>query len=91
LIDEGSSSVPILSTRNCGLAAELANSWQPQLWQNRREISLPLSAVLTKLPSEPATSIADVGKIAFAVPLPENFWHTRHQQIRATSGSPLTL
>jgi hypothetical protein len=54
-------------------------------------MSSPLSAVRVKLLIVPVTSKAELGNIAFAVPLPEIFWHTLHQQILATSGSPATL
>lgn len=63
----------------------------PQLGQKWRDIWFPLSARLVKQPIAPVTSIAELGKIAFAVPLPEIFWQTRHQQIRETKGSPLIV
>jgi hypothetical protein len=47
--------------------------------------------MLVKQLIEPVTSIAALGKMAFAVPLPEIFWQTRHQQILAITGSALTL
>ena len=90
-IEDGSSKVPNRTTRNCGLADEFANKWLPHLGQKWRVISLPLSALLLKLLMAPLISMAVLGKIAFAVPLPDIFWQTRHQQIRATSGSPVTL
>ena len=90
-IPDGSSKVPSRTTRNCGLADELANKWLPHLGQKWRVISLPLSALLLKLLIVPLTSMPALGKIAFAVPLPEIFWHARHQQILATSGAAVTL
>jgi hypothetical protein len=90
-IDEGSCSVPIRIARYCGVADELANRCAPQPGQKCREIRLPLSAVLAKQYVVPETSMAALGKIAFAVPLPEIFWQSRHQQMRATIGSPVTV
>jgi hypothetical protein len=45
-IDEGSSRLPARTTRNWGRPEDLANKCVPQLGQNMRVISLPLSAVL---------------------------------------------
>ena len=89
-IDDGSSSVPSRTTRNSADADEEANRWQPQLAQEWREILSPPSASLAKQASSPDTSMAALRKMAFAVPFPEIFWHVVHQQIRATSGSPVT-
>jgi hypothetical protein len=50
---------------------------------------LPLSALLVKQRIVPVTSMDEVGKMAFAVPLPENFSQTRHQQILDINGSAL--
>jgi len=47
--------------------------------------------MLVKQLIEPVTSTALLGKMAFAVPLPEIFWQTRHQQILAIKGSALIL
>jgi hypothetical protein len=91
LTEDGSCNVPSRTTRNCGLADELAKRWQPQFAQKWRDIWFPLSAWLVKQLISPVTSIAALGKIAFAVPLPEIFWQTRHQQILAMSGSPIIL
>src|ERR1700733_2041928 len=66
--DDGSSRVPTRTTVNCGRPDELANRCEPQLGQNRRRISLPLSAVVTYSVSWPELSSPDVGTSMFTVP-----------------------
>jgi hypothetical protein len=49
---------------------------------------LPLSAVLVWQLNWPSLATLALGKMTLAVPLPEIFWHVRHQQMRAITGSP---
>src|SRR5580692_10584066 len=66
--DDGSSRVPARTTVNCGRPDGFANRCEPQRGQNRRRISLPLSAVLTYSLSCPELSSPDVGTSTFVVP-----------------------
>ena len=68
LTDDGSSSVPTLTTVNCGREDELANMCEPHFGQNRRRTWLPLSAVTVNSLSSPEQATAMVGTITFTVP-----------------------
>jgi hypothetical protein len=87
-IEDGSSSVPTRSTMKPGLPEESANRWDPQSGQKRRLTWLPLSAAFTCSAATPEISRASPGKMAFTVPFEAILWQSRHQQIRATTGSP---
>jgi len=66
---DGSSKVPARTTVNCGRTEVLANRCAPQRGQNRRRISLPLSAMLKYSLSGPELSSPEVGTRTFTVPL----------------------
>jgi hypothetical protein len=86
-MEEGSSSVPTRTTVYPGLPEESANRCAPQSGQNRRLTTFPLSAVFTCSSAPPVTSTQSLGKMAFTVPFAAIFWQSRHQQIRAITGS----
>jgi hypothetical protein len=59
--------------------------------QNCRVISLPLFATLMYSESGPEKVSAEVGISMFTVPFAARCWQSRHQQIRTTAGSAVTL
>lgn len=87
--EERSSNVPARTAVTSGLAAEFANSGDPQVGQKRWRILLPLSAVLANSLTCPEISSAAVGTSKFTRPLADRRWQSRHQQILVASGSPV--
>src|SRR5687768_10507988 len=83
-----SSNVPARTKIRCGRASASLNICVPHFGQNRRCMTLPLSATLRKSASSPSIVIAEVEKHTFTVAEPAaRYWHTRHQQIRVVIGA----
>lgn len=91
LIDDGSSRLPARTTRNWGRAVDLAKRWVPQLGQNWRVTSLPLSAVLVCSDSVPETVSPSAATSILTVPFAARCWQSRHQQTRVSRGSVASL
>ncbi len=87
LTDDGSSRLPARITRNAGRADDFANKCVPQMGQNWRTISLPLSAVLVCSAKCPETVSPSAATSMFTVPLAARCWQSRHQQTRVNTGS----
>lgn len=79
------------TTLNCGRADDLANSCDPQLGQNWRVTSLPLSALLVYSASAPVTITPSAGTSMFTVPLAARCWQSRHQHTLVARGSATSL
>ena len=85
-----SSSVPARTKIRCGRESAALNMGVPHSGQNRRRMSLPLSATLRYSVNRPSTLSASLAKHTFTVPLPAaRYWQTRHQQTRVTIGAAL--
>jgi hypothetical protein len=65
-----SSRVPLRTNTRCGRASAALNRCVPQVGQNLRCITLPLSATLRKSRNSPLTTIALLAKHVFTVALP---------------------
>lgn len=89
--DDGSSRLPALTTLNCGRAVERAKSCVPQFGQNSCVIWFPLSAVRANSETLPVAIKASADTSRFTVPFAARCWQSRHQQMRAAIGSPISL
>jgi hypothetical protein len=89
--DEGSSRLPMRTTRNWGQPDDLAKRCVPQPGQNWRVTSLPLAAFFVCSESVPDTTSASAGTSMFTVPFAARCWQSRHQQTRVTRGSAASL
>ncbi len=90
-MDEGSSRFPARTTRNWGRADDMANRCEPQIGQNCRMISFPLSATFLCSASAPETIRPSASTSRFTVPFAARCWQSRHQQMRLASGSVTSL
>src|SRR5271155_6272662 len=79
----GSSRAPARMKIRCGRDSASLNSGVPQWLQNRRCMTLPLSATMLKSLRGPCTLTLPLRKQDVTVPLPApRYWQTRHQQDR---------
>jgi len=87
LMSDGASKVPTRTTVKPGRPVESEKSCVPHWGQKRRVTWFPLSATFVCWPTAPETSMDEVGKMTFTVPLEAMCWQSLHQQTREGPGS----